>query len=177
MLDLVSSANGYPITLEELKAHLAIDVDDEDTRLEALLATATSVCEAYTQRSFISQTWKLTLPSFDKKIWIPKPPTASVTSVKYYDSSNVQQTLSSSAYYLCRSERNQAWIEPVDVFPTTYNRPDAVEIVFVSGSFNPNQVKHAIKLIAAELNENREGNKGGISNTARLLLDQLWWGI
>ena len=63
-LTLVTAPATYPVTLAELKSHLAIDVATEDTRLTSLIAAATDLCEIFTGRSFVTQTWKLTMPSF-----------------------------------------------------------------------------------------------------------------
>lgn len=177
MLTLVTAAASYPVSLSELKAHLAIDVSSEDDRLTALIAAATSLCETETQRAFVSQTWKLTQRTFPKgNLFLPKPPLSSVTSVKYYDADNVQQTWNSSNYYVCKGTKAQGFIEPVDAWPATYDRPDSVEVIFVAGGYAPTQVAHAIKVICGQFNEGREG-KEDIPVAAKMLLNQLKAGI
>jgi len=173
MLTLIQSPSSYPVGLSELKAHLAIDVSSEDDRLNALIAAATELCEVETGRAFVSQSWKLTKKTFPSgKLYFPKPPLVSVTSVKYYDGDNVQQTFNSGNYYVCKSTRSQGWIEPVSSWPTTYDRPDAVEITFVCGGFAAAQVVQAIKIICGSWNEHREGEKD-IPLAAQRLMNQL----
>lgn len=177
MLTLVTPAASYPVTLSDLKEHLAIDVASEDDRLTAMLAAATALCETETQRAYVSQTWKQTQRAFPcGKLYLPKPPLSSVTSVKYYDADNVQQTWDSSNYYVCKGTKAQGWIEPVDNWPATYDRPDAVEIIFVAGGFAPAQVAHAIKVICGQWNEGREGQED-IPQAAKMLLNQLKTGV
>ena len=178
-LTLVTAPATYPVTLAELKSHLAIDVATEDTRLTSLIAAATDLCEIFTGRSFVTQTWKLTMPSFpyaNNELFLPKPPLQSVTFVKYYDAdTNVQNTWSNTNYYTVTPTKAQGWIEPISsnpVYPATYCRPDAVQVTFVCGGYGLNQVSQAIKLICAHWNEAREGDLD-IPVSAQRLLAQL----
>lgn len=185
MLTLKTAPASYPVTVAELKAHLAIDISTEDTRLGLYLAAATSLCEVYTGRAFVSQTWKLNLDSFpDGKIYLPKPPLTSVTHIKYYDESNVLQTWDNTNYHVMTPTNVEGWIEPLtgETYPATYTRPDAIEIQFVCGYpetsgalMMPAQVEMAIKFICACWNENRgdEGDKTDLPQGAKALLDQL----
>lgn len=167
---------------DDIKSHLRVDSDDEETRVTDLLVpTVTDWCESATGRRLITQTRSYLYRSFadacssarklckypDGTILVGTP-LVSVTWVKYYDTSNVQQTLSASAYTVTASTAadpkcGPGWIRlvPGQSFPATYDRPDAIDIKAVVGygaaSTNvPGGLKHAMLLYLGDLFENRE---------------------
>lgn len=91
-----------PLTAAEVKAHLRIESSEtaDDTYIGNLITAARTHVENYTSRQLISATWDLMLDEFPEEFIVPRPPLVSVTSLKYYDTSGVQQTLSSSYYSL-----------------------------------------------------------------------------
>lgn len=175
-LTQVNIVSTYPVTLVDLKLHLAIDGNTEDSRLTAMIGAATNLCETQTNRAFVSQTWKLTDCGFPRyQLYLPKPPLTGVTTVKYYDSNNVQQTWDAANYYVMKGTKSHGWIEPTTAYPATYNRPDAIEVTFTCGGYGTEQVGHAIKLICGQWNEGREG-KEEIPPSAMSILNSLWTG-
>ena len=64
-----------PVTLEELKLHLRIDLDvlDEDEYLEGLIKAAREHAEDITRRAILSQTWDYMLDGWPKKNFIKLP--------------------------------------------------------------------------------------------------------
>ena len=103
-------------------------------------------------------------PSVDT-IFLKRPTLKSIESVKYYDSDDVQQTWASSNYdvdliaepgYLKVTSANTSG------YPSVYDKPNAVEIEYISGygdagSDVPEIVRAAIKFMISHLFENREG--------------------
>lgn len=155
-----TSAPASPIvTLDEAKTHLRVDHTDDDTYITALVDAAISVAENYTERSFFTQTWTLKLDDFPTDyIELIRGPIASVTSVKYYNSDNTLTTID-SADYRVDTYSTVARIEHTDTWPTTYDRIDAVEVVFVAGQLVadvPDDIKTAVKLIVGHLYQNRQ---------------------
>ena len=70
-----------PVTLSEAKQHERIDLNDDDGLVTALIKAARQQAEEYTKRSFITQTWELTLDEANGIIELPRPPIQSVTNV------------------------------------------------------------------------------------------------
>jgi uncharacterized phiE125 gp8 family phage protein len=121
------------ITLADAKAHLRVDHTDEDAYITSLIGVATEILDGNTGeigKALITQTWAYTgarpCGSFD----MPVKPVQSITSIKYYDADNVQQTLSLSDYTLLNDRLTpNAGVS----WPSGYNRVDSYEIVFVAG--------------------------------------------
>ncbi len=86
-----------PLSIEEVKTHLRVDMDDDDDLIQNLITSARQYAESYLKRSLISQTWKYYLDEWPESgedyIELPMPPLQSVSSVKYTDYNSVQTTL------------------------------------------------------------------------------------
>jgi len=142
-----------PASVNELKAHLRIDHSDQDALLFSKLKAATAEVENYIQQTVIARGFTLMLPEFDDEIVLRPGPALSVTSVKYYDSDNTQQTLDAANYEL-RRENALSRITPVGDWPTIYSRKDAVEIIYSAGLAAsavevPPEIKEAVLMRAA----------------------------
>ncbi len=174
MLRKISKATTLPVILADIKTHCAIDDGTtEDARLTALIWAADSFIESETNRAYVDQTWELVCGGFLNGIELPKPPLVSVVSVKYFDSDNVEQTLSTNDYYVVIPETDYGYIEATNTFPTTFSRPDAVTIRFTCGNYLPDNYIHIIKLLVGSWNELREGENIGNTKTISLGVDRL----
>ena len=87
-----------PVTLTEAKAHMRVDGDEDDARLTALITAARNHCEVYTNRQFITASWKLYCDHFENVQLIPRPPFQSVTSITYVDLDGDTQTVTATIY-------------------------------------------------------------------------------
>lgn len=119
---IITPPSEEPITVAQAKAHCRIDIDDDDTYLSGLIAAARSIAETETGRYLISQVVEAKYsdwPETGNGIWLPGPPLASVTSVKYYDADGTEQTLSTSVYEAdTASEPGQVFLKPGQTWPT-----------------------------------------------------------
>lgn len=109
-LTLATAADGEPISLDEARAHLRVDIDDDDELIVACIAAARSHVEGICGRSFVSQTWDYTLDNewpwllnmdtrcHEQMIELPRAPLVSVTSITYVDTAGATQTLASNQY-------------------------------------------------------------------------------
>lgn len=150
------------VTLTEAKAFLKIDTSDENDLITILSQAAREMVEIRIGRSLITQTRTIKMDYFPKTdtILLPNGPVQSVTSVKYYDEDEALQTLSASDYWVDITS-GISRIVVKDSWPSIYDMPNAVVIVYVCGygassTYVPKPLKQAIYLIMAHLYENRQ---------------------
>jgi uncharacterized phiE125 gp8 family phage protein len=167
-LKLITAASALAVSLVEAKAHLRVDVSDDDTLISALVTAATEMAEQYTGRAIMPQTYMLTLDAFPSALELTRTPVASVTSIAYADTSGTVQTLSSSLYALDNLDGNgNAYVVPAynTSWPDTRDQVNALTCTFVAGYANaaavPESIKSWIKLMAGAMYDNRsaEGEK------------------
>jgi SPP1 family predicted phage head-tail adaptor len=77
-----------PVTLTEAKQHLRVDIDDDDTYIEALIVAARQYAEEYLDRALISQQLAVRMDTFPYEFELPRPPmatsgTLTTTAVTY----------------------------------------------------------------------------------------------
>lgn len=157
-LRLITPPAEYPVTLAETKKHCRVDGSDEDTLLNSYIAAATAHVESYTGRAIMDQTWELVLDDFTGCILFPKGPVQSITSITYYDTDEVLQTLATDQYVL-DNVNDPAWVvRPSDVsWPSVAQGVNNVIIRFIAGySDVPPEIKAAILILVAHLYDNRE---------------------
>lgn len=154
-----------PITTAEAKTHLRVDFSDDDTYIDTLITTARKYCEQYCNRVFITQTWRQNEDSWNNPIELAVNPVISLTSLKYYDTNDAQQTLTDSSVNFQKdfnSDVAKIYEGTTNSFPSLSNDViNPIEILTVCGygdaSDVPSDIKHAIKVMLAYLYENREG--------------------
>jgi uncharacterized phiE125 gp8 family phage protein len=156
-----------PVTLDHAKLNSRVTSSDEDDLLVGLISAARDHAEAFTRRQLVTATWEWKLPRFPRRqvVELPKAPLISVASVKYYDGSNVLQTLDSSVYRVHayageKAEPGKLELAYGEVYPTTYAREDAVVIRFDCGygataAAVPAGIRTAILLYVEEMFRNR----------------------
>jgi len=180
---ITQAANLEPVSLEEVTQHVRIDSIEDHAYLSELISVAREYVDSVTgwisnatgwtltaanwqdlfdvptskQDSFVDPIYGLTSPSDPQyAIKIQKHPLVSVSSVKYYDAtSNTLTTLPLEEY---RVFTNGAigYIQLVKSPPATFDRIDAVQIVFTAGKQDANPItKHSVKMLVAHLYENR----------------------
>lgn len=160
---LINGPADEPVSVELLKQHLRLDGSDEDELLEEYVRAAREQVEATTWRALISQTWDVYFNGFASRLYLPKPPLSSVTSVKYTDADGDTQTVGTSVWEtgeddgigLVRPAYNQTW-------PTgARGHYDDVVVRIVAGYGTspgsvPRPIRQAIMLLAGEFYERRE---------------------
>ena len=155
----------YPVTLVEAKAHLRVDITDDDTLITSLISAATDFCEMYTQRSLVTRTYRADLPGF----WrgqLPMRPIIAISSYKYYDTGSPETltTWAASNYQLVSGILH--YTEAAS-FPSWAYRADAIQITYSAGYAPtsspevaaenvPDAIKAAILMLVADMYEYRE---------------------
>lgn len=162
-LKLITDAAAEPITLAEAKAHLRVEVANDDALIGALISAARKLAEHELGRSLITQTWEKSLDAFPAaEIELPRPPIAAVTSVKYVDTAGTQQTMSNTLYSL-DSDSEPGWLLPAygTDWPDTLDTPNAVRVRYTAGygadgTTVPTPIKQWMLLQIGAMYENRE---------------------
>ena len=162
-LKLITAPSTYPVTLAEAKLHCRVDIADDDTLITALITAATEMAEQKTGRAIMTQTLELTLDAFPEAFELTRVPVQSITSVKYYDTTGAQQTLSNTLYALdAADDFGFAHISPVyaGVWPDTRDQINAVAVRYVAGYADaasvPQSIKNWILLMVSTMYANRE---------------------
>ncbi|MEW7009494.1 head-tail connector protein [Lentilitoribacter sp. EG35] len=149
------------ISLDDAKAHLRYEDDDQDDYINGLVGAVNDFMDGpygVLGKAITSQTWSLMHPpvSGGAVLIIPLFPLISVTSIKYYDADNEIQTADNTDFVIF-GNNDKAYIEPLTAWPAMYDRPDAIDIVFVAGFATvPKGIIHAAKLLLGHWFENRE---------------------
>ena len=174
-LKVINAPPVEPVTLDELKDHLKIINDYEDSILESLIKIAREVIEKETNRSFVQQTLLLTFngwPVFP--IELRRPPLISISKIEYKTKEGDLQEWDPLNYIVDDLSfipevylSGEAVLPNYELYPT-----NNILVTYLAGytsegndyTYNiPEIYKHAIKLLAGEWYGIREevvmGNK------------------
>lgn len=158
-VDILAPPAVEPVTLAEAKLHCRVEIDDDDDLITGLISSARTVCEAMTNRAFITQTLSLSLDSFPAgggyfnrairqnpglgnylptnggRIILPRGPVQSVSSVVYLDTLGHVQTVSPSTYRLIPSQLKPGHLINAtnQIWPITFPTESSVTITSVHG--------------------------------------------
>ena len=147
-LTLVTPTTLSPLTQTEVEDWLRIDPEDAQASVVSMLITeAAQRFERVTGRALLTQTWRLTLPTFPAVIELPRPPAASVSSITYLDTAGTLQTLSASAYRLVTDQ----WPGRVEEatgysWPATDDQLEAVKVTYTAGYTAATSIPTEVKI-------------------------------
>lgn len=147
-ISLVAPPTEEPVTLVEAKAHLKVEISNDDDLIGELISAIRIECENELRRSLMTQTLELVLDAFEPVLFLRLPPVQSVSSVKYLDASGAQQTLDTSLYVV-DTDSEPARVVPAvgKAWPATQrNAINAIRVRFVAGYANAAAVPASIKL-------------------------------
>ena len=158
---LITGPTREPVSLAEAKAHCRVDTNDEDGLIAGYLLAARQHVETYTRRALLTQTWDQSVDELGSEIVLLRPPVQSITSLKYLDSTGVEQTLAPSQYRLVKRATGEFVIVPAYgvTWPTAQAVEAAVTVRFVAGYLPetvPEPLRHGILLLVGHWYENRE---------------------
>lgn len=157
-LSLVTAADGEPVSLDEAKLHLRVDIDDDDDAIVGYIAAARAYLEEITGRCLVSQTWDYTIDdewpwvlnlesgTHEQMIELPKAPLVSVTSITYVDTAGANQTLSSGNYVVDGAGTIGRIYPTYNVdWPEVRDQKRAITVRFVAGYGTPLTIPEALK--------------------------------
>jgi len=126
----------YPISEEQFLRHARGEgrLEIESETITACIKGAIDQIELETRRQYIKATFTMQLRCWWNRILeIPRPPLLGVTSVKYQDENDVEQTLASSLYTqelkLPDSPFGGIIIKPTTTLPTLVDDPNRQRVV------------------------------------------------
>ena len=164
-LALVTDVTEEPVSLDEMKAHLRLDIDDDDAYLAGCITAARTWVEGQTRRAILPQTWAMSIDycwpvrKGYHQIDIPMNPLVSVTSISYVDENGASQTLASSQYTVV-ARRHHSYIVPAYgvSWPNIRSVPNAVTVTFLAGVADqvPQELHRAMMILAGVYYEMRE---------------------
>lgn len=170
-IEVTTAPAAAVLSTANAKAHLRVNISDDDTYIDTLVAVATKHAENVTGIRCISQVLTMRMDRFpcsapfaNSFIRIPFGPVSAIGSVKYIDTEGTEQTISSSDYVLDQYSLMARLYPAYSLYwPTPRNEPNAVRVQFTAGyadaatfaAAKPN-ILHAIKLIVGHYYEQRE---------------------
>lgn len=139
-LKLTTPAAVVAISTANAKTHLRISHSDEDAVIDRYVAAATEYVERRTNRSLINATWTEFFSGFpageDEVLRLTKAPLVSVSTIKYYDSDDVQQTWHTDDYdvHSPRYLAGRVTVTPGYTWPNVRtDRPYPIQIEYLAG--------------------------------------------
>ncbi len=160
---LISGPAIEPVSLSQAKAHLRVDVDDEDTLLTSLIAAARLHVEAYTQRVFITQTWSIYLDKWPQgqPLCLPISPIQSVTEINLFATDNTSVAVDPTGYVVdALSAPPRILWRGAGSGPRPGRALNGIEIIVIAGYGNdatqvPQPIRQAILMLIAQWFEHR----------------------
>lgn len=161
-LTLISPPQAEPVALAELKEHLKIDGNAEDALVAGLALAARRTIEARFGLAMVAQSWRLALDAAPEcALILPLSPVLSIDSVGVARN-GVTEALGPAGYETQTGLIGRVRIKTAAM---TDARLGGVVIAFTAGwpdaASVPEELKLAIRLLAAHFYERREGEAPG----------------
>ena len=184
-----------PVTVAEAKAHLRVDVSDDDAYIGTLITAAREWCEQYLDRTLVNTQWVMRFDSFPpdgtQDIELPRPPmsmagTTTAVSLTFTSETGGTQAFSTNSFRVDRNATPGA-VKTLygQTWPPHLRDDNAVSVTWwagygSAGSSVPAAVRHAILMLVGILYEKRAAAESGSLNEVpfgvKSLLDSQRWG-
>lgn len=185
---LVAGPAEEPVSLDDMKNHLRVDISDDDELITAYMIAAREICEGVANKKFVSQTWDLWMDYFpgSTELILPQSmsPLQSVTHIKYWPNGGSEQTYNATNYLVdiysqpakivLKALNAATW--PSDTLIDVNGVNVRVVVGFGDDADVPEKIKQAIKLLVGEYYESREDLIVGsqVHEIPRGVRDLLW---
>jgi uncharacterized phiE125 gp8 family phage protein len=159
-----------PVTVAEAKAHLRVDVSDDDTYIGTLITAAREWCEQYLDRTLVHTQWVMRFDSFPpdgtQDIELPRPPmsmagTTTAVILTFTSETGGTQAYSTDSFRVDRNATPGA-VKTLygQTWPPHLMDDNAVSVTWwagygSAGSSVPAAVRHAILMLVGHWYENR----------------------
>lgn len=136
-LKLITPPSALPVAVADVKLHLKIDDNLQDSWVQGAIRAACEASEHETGRRWINQTWEAIYDAFPTAaVELGLSPAQSVASVKYLDQAGQEQTLPQEAYVLDADHAlGVGFVLPAAgcTWPATAGSANAVRVRFTVG--------------------------------------------
>lgn len=164
-LILVTGPTSEPVTLAEAKAHLRVDIDEDDDLIEALVATAREHLETISRPrvAMLEQTWRYVADAWPSSnvLELRPYPLRSVVSISYTDLAGAVTVISSGEYLVDTTSRPGRVVMRNGWPAATLQEINGLAIEFKAGygtdpSAVPLPLRQAVLLLTSHWYETRE---------------------
>jgi uncharacterized phiE125 gp8 family phage protein len=150
-----------PISLDQAKQQLRVDVTADDALIGELIVTARQYVEKYCSVSLVAGAVAMTFPSFEKLDRLTFAPVTAISEIRYLDASGVEQLLDAATYELLNIDadelRPMVRLAYAKSWPPIRAVADAVRVTATAGYATvPAPILGAMKLLIAHWYDNRE---------------------
>lgn len=138
------------MTLAQARSTLRIVHQLLDGDISALMLEAYDQAERRTGRMIRTFSGVLTMSAFPEDggvIVLPRPPLVGVSSITYFDTANVSQTLAGHQVFAAAMPGYVALPVGLTQWPLTKERNDAVTVTFTGGGVEPESLRAAVRLL------------------------------
>lgn len=168
---LLPTSSHRAITYAQAKAFLRLNTDTDQTYVEMLIDAATGYIEGLCGRCLVSRQITAAASGFDVTVRLYGSNVSSL-AVSYYNTDNTL-TSAGDIYLVDNSHPCGSAIATTSTFPSVYDRPDAVRLVYTTGFGTidsvPAYLKQAAIFIVADMYENRAYDLSAFKDTSSLI--------
>lgn len=162
-----------PLSLDEAKAFLRVEHNDDDALIGALIAAARLHIETETRRALITQSWRIVLDCWPEcgRLPVRPAPLRTLNAVRVFDFENSAHAIDLQAFVLDFGACELAFLPWALMQPTRI--ADGIEIDVTVGYGDtaadvPEPLRQAIRLLVAHWYENRGLVASGTTQAAVL---------
>lgn len=135
-LTLITPPAAEPVTLAEAKAHLRLDGTADDALVSTLIIAARLLCEMWTGRALLTQTWQLRRDAAPdgNSLCLPKAPLQAVVHIKTYDDLDAATLCAAATYFVdTASAPGRVVLRQGAVWPAVARSAAGFEVQFTAG--------------------------------------------
>ena len=164
---LLAGPAAEPLTLDEAKAYLRVEHDDDDLTIAALIAGSRIHVETQTRRALITQTWRLVRDGWpaDGRIFLAPSPLQEILGARVYDGDGETHDIDLQAFVSDKAASVIAfasWSIPLPGRPVGGIEIDVKVGYGDTASDVPEPLRQAVRLLVAHWYENRSAPAGAL---------------